>query len=175
SPRVTTRSRRHSIWIGDSATRAGRTRRLGRGVSPATPNSFTSGGHSPEARFIRSARSSLTTLITSSPVWAAFAAVSLRLPSARRPMLTWTMGGSGARTLKKLNGARLGTPSAEGRDEGDRPRHHAADEQLVDVGRAHRRDVELHGPLPAGWPLRGARHQYRGSRCRGAAECGRMA
>ena len=80
-------------------------------MRPVSANSSTSGGYSPELRFICSARSSSTMLTTKSPVCSAFRTVSLR-SRARGPEEKAMVGGSWQTPMKKLKGARLFTPSA---------------------------------------------------------------
>src|SRR5215203_895734 len=98
------------MLMGASATRGTFTFTLGALVNPVSANSSTSGGYSPEVRFICSTRASLTTLTTYSPVALTFLTVSLATPS-REPAENITVGGLEQTALKKLNGARLCTPS----------------------------------------------------------------
>jgi hypothetical protein len=85
----------------------------GTGVSPVSANSLTSGGNATEHLCIRSSSGSSTMFATNSRVSRMLRAESLRVPSARRSMLSTTIGGSSPITLKKLNGAALSTPCAE--------------------------------------------------------------
>src|SRR4051794_9561236 len=108
----------HSICAGDSATRGGRTTRLGIGVRPASLNSSISGGTSAAVRLADGAIASLTTLTTNSPVSSTLCRVSLRRPgsvpalgsTARSAGQNNTVGGTDPTPQKKLNGATLGTP-----------------------------------------------------------------
>src|SRR3974377_1939388 len=101
----------HSMFTGDSLTRAGFTRVLGTGVRPEMANSSTPCGYSPDVIFLFSAISSGTMLITNSPVARTFASVSLG--GSRTPEANETTGGLAHTALKKLKGARLRTPSGE--------------------------------------------------------------
>src|SRR3954471_23239771 len=106
----------HSICAGDSATRGGRTARLGAGVSPATANSSTSGGTSAAVTLAAAAMASLTTLMTNSPVSSTLRNVSLRGEGsapceARSAGQNSTVGGADPTPQKKLKGARLAAPS----------------------------------------------------------------
>src|SRR5204863_1043275 len=81
---------------------------------PASSNSSTSGGYSPEVRFIRAARASSTTLTTNSRVASTLRSVSF-LPSAPAPRndaANAMVGGSSVMAMKYENGARLRTPTA---------------------------------------------------------------
>jgi len=62
------RTSRHSMLMGASATRGGFTFALGAAVRPVRANSSTSGGQSPDVRFMCSPRASSTTLTTNSRV-----------------------------------------------------------------------------------------------------------
>src|SRR5579864_345133 len=101
----------HSILTWDSRTYGGFTRSLGTGARPEISHSLTPCAYSPEQRFICSAISSLTMLTTNPPVAVTLANVSL--DGTRKPVEKQTVGGSAQITLKKLNGARLYTPSVE--------------------------------------------------------------
>src|ERR1700691_1723686 len=108
----------HSICAGDSATRGGRTSWLGCGVRPDNTNSSTSGGTSAAVALAAAAIASLTTLTTNSPVSTTLRSVSLRrsgraLAAMERLLTTGqnrTVGGLEPTPVKKLKGARLGTP-----------------------------------------------------------------
>src|ERR1700751_4795067 len=102
---------RHSMLTCDSRTYGGFTRSLAAGVRPHSWNSSTPWGYSPEQTFMASAISSLTMLMTNSPVAFTFARVSL--DGMRKPFEKQTVGGSAQIALKKLNGAKLRTPSAD--------------------------------------------------------------
>src|SRR5258706_5922875 len=104
----------HSMFTCDSLTRGGRTRSLGTGVNPETANSSTPLGYSPDVRFILSAISSLTIFTTNSPVAFTLRYVSFR--GSRKDVEKQTIGGSPLITLRKLDGARLRTPSRQTRD-----------------------------------------------------------
>src|SRR5580692_2199684 len=95
----------------DSFTRGGRTRSLATGVSPATANSSTPYGYSPEVTFIFSANSSLTMFTTNSFVARTFVSVSFE--GSRYDAVKHSTGGFALATVKKLNGARFATPSGE--------------------------------------------------------------
>src|SRR5690348_1267519 len=101
----------HSMFTGDSRTPGGRTNSLGTGVKPPIWNSSTPASYSPEVRFIRSAISSVTMLTTNSPFARTFVKVSFG--GSRTPHAKHMTGGFAQITLKKLNGARLRTPSGE--------------------------------------------------------------
>src|SRR5690242_5279848 len=102
----------HSMLKRDSFTRGGFTSSLGAAVSPETTNSSTSGGYSPEQRFIFSAKSSLTMFTTNSRVASILTSVSFLGRSPPRIMgQKQITGGFALITVKKLNGARLRTPS----------------------------------------------------------------
>src|SRR5439155_19842560 len=110
-PSAISRWRRHSSWSGDSATYGGRTRSLGAGVSPDSPNSLVWRGHSPDVRTMASSSGSLTTFATNSFVSRMLRSVSLG-SSWRSPMAMATSGGSLEIALKYENGAKFGTPLA---------------------------------------------------------------
>src|SRR6516164_1451864 len=101
----------HSMFTGDSRTRSGFTSVLATGVRPQMANSSTPAGYSPDVRFIFSAISSVTMLITNSPVARTFASVSLG--GSRTPEANVTTGGLAHTALKKLKGARLREPSGD--------------------------------------------------------------
>src|SRR5207249_3348305 len=81
------------MLMGASATRGACTFTPGAAVRPVNANSSTSGGYSPEVRFICSARASSTMLTTKSRVYSIFRTVSFLLPS-RRPEENAKVGGS---------------------------------------------------------------------------------
>ncbi len=109
--RSTNCSTLHSRLIGDSATRGGLTSLLGAGVRPASAISSTSAGSEALVRFIASRRSQVAMLATNSPVSRQLVSVSFG-PCGWRPLMpATTTGGFDAMPLKKLNGARLTTPS----------------------------------------------------------------
>src|ERR1039458_2312575 len=72
----------HSICAGDWATRVGRTASLGIGVSPESTNSSTSKGTSAEEALAAGAISSLTTLMTNSPVSSTLRSGAFLLPAS---------------------------------------------------------------------------------------------
>ena len=81
-------------------------------VNPATSNSSTSGGYSPDVRFIFAAISSETMLTTNSRVVWMLRSVSLRCsPAARGPGQKQISVGFELMPVKKLNGAKLRMPS----------------------------------------------------------------
>ncbi len=84
----------HSKWIGEPATRAGRTLREGSLTSPARSNSSTSGGSSSAVMLTASRSAYVAMFHTNSPVSSA-----LRTESLRWPRVSWlaeniTIGGS---------------------------------------------------------------------------------
>ena len=95
-------SRRHSMAIGASATRGGCTRVAGATARPASSNSSTSGGYSPEVRFIRAARASSTTLTTNSRVASTLRSVSFlpSVPAPRNDDEKAMVGGSSVMAMK---------------------------------------------------------------------------
>src|SRR4249920_1617589 len=130
----------HSICAGDSATRGGRTTRLGAGVSPASANSSTSGGTSAAVMLAAVAMASLTTLITNSPVSSTLRNVSLRcvrsvLSVARSTGQNSTVGGADPTPQKKLKGARLAAPARSTVDTSATGRHNDAGHDLVYLAR----------------------------------------
>src|SRR5262245_15114938 len=110
------RTKRHSMLTGARATRGAATFTPGAASSPATANSSTSGGNSPDVMFICSARSSSTTLTTKLPVLSTLRSVSFLAfapgAMARAPEENAIVGGSPVMAMKKLNGATFLTPSA---------------------------------------------------------------
>src|SRR5215472_19069796 len=86
-------STRHSIAQGASATRGGRTSRLGAGVGPAARNSSTPRGNGAEVTFIASRSSQVARLQTNSPV------SSMKVSESFLPSLE-----------KQTTGGRLDTP-----------------------------------------------------------------
>jgi hypothetical protein len=83
-----------------SATRGGRTTRLGTGVTPAKANSSCSGPDSIALAFMASTSARPTTLTTISPVVRALTSVSFSRPP-RRPTDTTTVGGADETSAKK--------------------------------------------------------------------------
>jgi len=99
----------HSIWAGDWATRGGRTASLAIGVNPESTNSSTSKGASAAEALAAAAISSLTTLMTNSPVSSTLRSVSFRWPASgvsesegRRAGQKSTVGGAEPTPQKKL-------------------------------------------------------------------------
>jgi hypothetical protein len=103
---------RHSICTGDSLTRCGLTTSLAIPVKRETSNSSTSGGYSPEHRFIWREISSLTMLTTNSLVSRTLFNVSFVEPFGRTIGQKQITGGFALAPVKKLNGARFETPAA---------------------------------------------------------------
>src|SRR5215510_11893437 len=99
------------MLMGASATRGALTFTPGAAVRPVSANSSTSGGYSPEVRFICSANASSTMLTTKSCVYSILRIVSFFL-SSRRPEENASVGGLLHTAMKKLNGARLGIASS---------------------------------------------------------------
>src|SRR6185503_7470196 len=99
------------MLMGASATRGGLILTLGPVVKPVSANSSTSGGYSPEVRFICSASASSTMLTTKSCVYSIFCTVSF-FPPARRPEENARVGGSLQTAMKKLNGATFAIASS---------------------------------------------------------------
>src|SRR5690606_41169672 len=99
----------HSRFTGDSCTRNGRTTSDATGVKPAFTNSLTPSGYSQLARLACCTMGNVTTLITTSPVACIFSNVCLVVLSrTRRDGEKIHIGGRLPKTLKKLNGDKLG-------------------------------------------------------------------
>ena len=104
----------HSSAIGDAATRGGRTRTDGAASRPAVAISSIERGNDAEVAFICSRRSHVHRLNTNSRVASALARESLAPPSLWVPLAQYMQHiGSAETRLKKLNGARLITPSGD--------------------------------------------------------------
>src|SRR5690242_8262938 len=101
----------HSMFTGLSFTRKGLIVSAGTGVNPAFSNSFTPRGYSQLASEACWAMPYVTTLITTSLVAQIFSRVCLIvLFLTRRAGEKIRMGGWLPKTLKKLNGDKLGFP-----------------------------------------------------------------